>query len=200
MPAELDAQLVGDGAHLIIIGSTEAASVDLRVCSPDAVRSVALRPRLDIAPKVTPRLAAVVVLQSLVATRVGERALRQGNIGRMTGLVRENADDGSIFKPSLEPPRVFPMRKFDKALHGFWLQKVHPAARPKRVAPDERTVRRARKRELLEPEARILGGHAPAAAAARPVVLVIEPELHAAPFDLLGKGRGTLPEFLAQIL
>ena len=190
VPREDDAHAVAPRPDLVEVGRAELAAHQLGVDLPHGggrrggralrVRRARREPRLDVRAEGAPRRRPVVRLQAAPPTEAGDRTPLEGHPRRMTGLVREDAPD----RPVLEPPReallVDLVRQLDEARDRLGFVDVHPALRRKELRPAVRAVRLAVDGVLGVAPGVVLAGDAAPARPARPVVLVVEPYLHAA--------------------
>ena len=194
VPREDNAHAVAPRPDLVEVGRAELAAHQLGVDLPHGggrrggralrVRRARREPRLDVRAEGAPRRRPVVRLQAAPPTEAGDRTPLEGHPRRMTGLVREDAPD----RPVLEPPReallVDLVRQLDEARDRLGFVDVHPALRRKELRPAVRAVRLAVDGVLGVTPGVVLAGDAAPARPARPVVLVVEPYLHAARLGL----------------
>ena len=200
MAREENTRLVAPGADLVEVAGAEAPPHQLRVDRPHLDGGVVREEALDVGAEVAPGLGAVFVLHADPAAEVDAAVGLQDDVGVVAGLVGEDAEDGLRGEVLREALLVDLVRHLDEEADRLRLADVHPALRRQDDFPAEAAAFLRVDRPLAVAEALVGGGDASLAGAARPVVLVVEPYLHAVLLGLAAERLDGVEPLLAHVL
>ena len=197
---EEDAVRVAPRADLVEVRGAEAFAHEVQVDGPHVVL-LRREPLLHVVLEFVARRGLVFILQTRILAERDERlAVGERDARGMPGFVREDAEDRLVLEPAVEALRVDLVRQLDEPRDGGGLAHVHPAARRECGRPAVGAVRVAVDAVLRVAPHVVLVRHASLARAARPVVLVVQPHLHAALLGLVAEPLVQLQPLLAHVL
>ena len=196
---EENAMRIAPRAELVKVRRAEALAHEAEVNRPN-IPLLRREPLLHVGLEFAARRGLVFLLQArILAERNEQLAVGERDARGMAGLVREDAEDRLVLEPAVEAFRVDLMRQLNKARDGGRLAHVHPATRRERGRPAVGAVGVAVDAVLRVAPGVVLVRHASLARAARPVVLVVEPHLHAALLGLVAEPLVQLQPLLAHV-
>ena len=210
VPREENTLPIAPRADAVEVGGAEAFPDQIGVDGPDirrrtplrgrGIRPADLQPPLDIRPERASRRGPVLGLETrVVAERNDRTPLFKGHGRGMPGLVCEDPQHSLVVEPLLQTAGVDFVRQFDEPVDRGRLVDIHPSTWREGRCPAIRAIRIAVDAKFPVAPRVVLVRNASLAGPARPIVLVVQPHLHAALRGLVAEPLGQAQPVLAHV-